>query len=104
MAEVSVKYANFTTTEILCHGLGADFLYPYDCTVIDVGGQDTKAIKMVSSKPEDFIMNDKCSAGTSKFLEVMANRLGLELTQLYKTAQQNLNIKISSTCTVFCRV
>lgn len=98
---VSVKYANFTTTEILCHALGANFLFPKDCTVIDVGGQDTKAIKIVANRPEDFIMNDKCSAGTGKFIEVMANRLGLDINELYATAKKNLNIKLSSTCTVF---
>lgn len=98
---VSVKYANFTTTEILCHALGANFLFPKDCTVIDVGGQDTKAIKIVASKPEDFMMNDKCSAGTGKFIEVMATRLGLDMAEIYSVAKRNLTIKLSSTCTVF---
>ncbi|MDO5045694.1 acyl-CoA dehydratase activase [Campylobacter sp.] len=98
---VSVKYANFTTSEILCHALGANFLFPKDCTVIDVGGQDTKAIKIVSNKPEDFIMNDKCSAGTGKFIEVMATRLGLDISEIYQVAKKNLKIKLSSTCTVF---
>lgn len=98
---VSVDYADFTTSEILCHALGAHRLFARDCTVIDVGGQDTKAIKIVAGRPEDFIMNDKCSAGTGKFLEVMANRLGLEIGEIYAHAKHNLNIKISSTCTVF---
>ena len=48
-----------------------------DCTVIDIGGQDTKSILLKNGKVQDFRMNDKCSAGTGKFLEVMANRLGL---------------------------
>lgn len=98
---VSVDYANLTLTEILCHGIGASYLFKKDCTVIDVGGQDTKAIKLISQKPEDFIMNDKCSAGTGKFIEVMANRLGLSLAEIYTIATPNDEIKISSTCTVF---
>ena len=98
---VSVDYANLTLTEILCHGVGAYYLFKKDCTVIDVGGQDTKAIMLTNGLPEDFIMNDKCSAGTGKFIEVMANRLGLELAQIYEVAIQNEDIKISSTCTVF---
>lgn len=61
---VSVEYARLSMGEILCHGLGAHFLFEQDCTVIDVGGQDTKAIKIENGKPVDFIMNDKCSAGT----------------------------------------
>jgi len=82
-------------SEILCHGLGAHFLFEQDCTVIDVGGQDTKAIKIENGKPADFIMNDKCSAGTGKFLEISAGRLGLELSEIYKTARKNPAIKLS---------
>lgn len=92
---VSVEYAQLSMSEILCHGLGAHFLFEPDCTVIDVGGQDTKAIKIEGGKPEDFIMNDKCSAGTGKFLEISANRLGLELSEIYKTARKNPAIKLS---------
>lgn len=88
-------------SEILCHGVGVHFLFEPDCTVEGVGGQDTKAIKTLNGKPADFIMNDKCSAGTGKFLEISAGRLGLELSEIYKTARKNLVIKISSTCTVF---
>ena len=83
------------------HGLGTHFLLEQDCTVIDVGGQDTKAIKTLNGKPADFIMNDKCLAGTDKFLEISAGRLGLELSEIYKTAGENTAIKVSSTCTVF---
>lgn len=98
---VSVDYANFTKSEILCHGIGGNYLFKKDCTIIDVGGQDTKAIKIEDSKPSDFIMNDKCSAGTGKFLEVTSNRLGLELSQLYSSAKANNSIQINSMCTVF---
>ena len=92
---VSVEYAQLSMSEILCHGLGAHFLFEQDCTVIDVGGQDTKAIKIENGKPADFIMNDKCSAGTGKFLEISAGRLGLELSEIYKTARKNPAIKLS---------
>ncbi len=93
---VSVEYARFSMSEILCHGLGANFLFEPNCTVEGVGGQDTKAIKTLNGKPADFIMNDKCSAGTGKFLEISAGRLGLELSEIYKTACKNPAIKLSS--------
>ena len=92
---VSVEYAQLSMSEILCHGLGAHFLFEKDCTVIDVGGQDTKAIKIEGGKPTDFIINDKCSADTGKFLEISAGRLGLELSEIYKTARKNPAIKLS---------
>lgn len=92
---VSVEYAQLSMSEILCHGLGAHFLFEPDCTVEGVGGQDTKAIKTLNAKPADFIMNDKCSAGTGKFLEISAGRLGLELSEIYKTARKNPTIKLS---------
>lgn len=92
---VSVEYAQLSMSEILCHGLGAHFLFEQDCTVEGVGGQDTKAIKTLNGKPADFIMNDKCSAGTGKFLEISAGRLGLELSEIYKTARKNPAIKLS---------
>lgn len=98
---VSVDYANLSLTEILCHGIGASYLFKKDCTIIDVGGQDTKAIRLVGQKPDDFIMNDKCSAGTGKFMEVMATRLGLNLAEIYDIASPKDGLEISSTCTVF---
>ena len=77
---VSVPYAHKVITEITCHGRGAVFLNQgKDCTVIDIGGQDTKIITMKNGMVEDFIMNDKCSAGTGRFLEIMANTLGVHI-------------------------
>lgn len=73
---VSVPFADKTITEITCHGKGARFLFGDDaCTVIDIGGQDTKIISVAKGLVVDFIMNDKCSAGTGRFLEIMANSL-----------------------------
>ena len=98
---VSVPYADSTLTEITCHGKGAAFLGGDDLTVIDIGGQDTKVIIIKNSRVIDFVMNDKCSAGTGKFLEVMANRMGLTLPEFFALAEHCKDIKISSMCTVF---
>lgn len=98
---VSVPYADRTVTEITCHGKGAAFLADGDLTVIDIGGQDTKVIVLEGGMVQDFIMNDKCSAGTGKFLEIMANRLGLSLTEMFDYAARGREITISAMCTVF---
>ena len=98
---VSVPYADSTVTEITCHGRGAAFLADGNVTVIDIGGQDTKVIVLQNGKVLDFVMNDKCSAGTGKFLEVMANRLGLSLPEMFDYAAKGKEVKISSMCTVF---
>ena len=98
---VSVPYADNTITEITCHGKGADFLFQENGTVIDVGGQDTKAISLKKGRVMKFIMNDKCSAGTGKFLEIMTNRLGLTQKELSEIARKGQPSTISSMCTVF---
>ena len=98
---VSVPYADNTITEITCLGKGADYLFQEIGTVIDVGGQDTKAISLKKGRVMKFIMNDKCSAGTGKFLEIMTNRLGLTQKELSEMARKGQPITISSMCTVF---
>lgn len=98
---ISVPYADKTVTEITCHAKGALFLNPNDMTVIDIGGQDTKVIVVEDGMVSDFLMNDKCSAGTGKFLEVMANRLGLSLQEMFEFARKGEPVPISSVCTVF---
>ena len=98
---ISVPYADQTVTEITCHGKGATYLFKEDGTVIDIGGQDTKGISMKRGRVMKFIMNDKCSAGTGKFLEVMTNRLGLTQDELSNLARNGSPITISSMCTVF---
>ncbi|WP_024469258.1 acyl-CoA dehydratase activase [Treponema pedis] len=98
---ISVPFADKTVTEITCHGKGAYFLCKKDLTVIDIGGQDTKIIILKNGNVTDFIMNDKCSAGTGKFLEIMANRLGVSLEEMFTLASKGKDINLSSTCTVF---
>ena len=98
---VSVPYADDTVTEITCHGKGSYFLFRENGTVIDIGGQDTKGISLKNGRVMKFVMNDKCSAGTGKFPEVMTNRLGLTPEELSRLARKGKEITISSMCTVF---
>lgn len=95
--------ANEEISEISCHARGAFFLYPAARTVIDIGGQDSKAIRLdASGRVEDFFMNDKCAAGTGRFLEVMASALGVPVPELGGLALRSSHpVSISSTCTVF---
>lgn len=99
----SVAFADKAMTEIICHGVGAHFLNPKIRGIIDVGGQDSKAIALdTSGQVENFAMNDKCAAGTGRFLEVMAKALEVELNELGNMSQRsNAPSKISSICTVF---
>ena len=98
---ISVPYADKIVTEITCHGRGAYYMNEKDCTVIDIGGQDTKIIYVEKGIVSNFIMNDKCSAGTGRFLEIMANTLGVNLDEIFTLAGQGREISISSMCTVF---
>lgn len=91
-------------TEISCHAMGAHALYPQTRTIIDIGGQDSKAIKVDRStgKVVEFVMNDKCAAGTGQFLEKAAVLLGITLEQMGRYALEAKNpAKISSQCVVF---
>lgn len=98
---VSVPYAQRVITEITCHGKGAYYLNGGDCTIIDIGGQDTKIIHVKNGMVSNFIMNDKCSAGTGRFLEIMANTLGVSLAEIFDLAERGKEVSISSMCTVF---
>ena len=90
-------------TEITCHAKGANYLNPNVRTVIDIGGQDIKAISIdENGAVKNFLMNDKCAAGTGRFLEMMARTLGLSLEEMsVKGLDWKENIVISSMCTVF---
>lgn len=98
---VAVPYADRTITEITCHAKGAWYFFQDDCTVIDIGGQDTKVISVEGGNVANFTMNDKCAAGTGRFLELMANILGLGIDEMSSLAREGENITISSMCTVF---
>lgn len=92
-----------SVTEISCHGRGAFELFPNTRLVIDIGGQDSKAISLApTGKIMDFAMNDKCAAGTGRFLEVMARTLEVSLDDLGPLASAaDEELAISSMCTVF---
>ena len=98
---VSVPYASKTVTEISCHAQGVFRLFGRDCTVVDIGGQDTKIISLSGGKVSGFLMNDKCAAGTGRFLEIMANTLAVDLSGLFALAERGGGVSISSMCTVF---
>ena len=122
---VSVSFANKAVTEITCHGKGANYLFELNknigdlpansqsvgastaspisnnLLIIDIGGQDTKIIQVENGNVVDFLMNDKCSAGTGRFLEVMSNALNLKMDELCDMAEKGSDTHISSLCTVF---
>ncbi len=98
-----VSVAIRSITEITCHSIGIHHLNPEIRTLIDVGGQDSKVIRIgENGKPTDFELNDKCSAGTGRFLEVMARVLEISINELGPLAlKASAPLPISSTCTVF---
>ena len=98
-----VPFADAKVTEITCHAMGAHVQYPEARTVIDIGGQDSKAIRLdENGSVANFVMNDKCAAGTGRFLEVMARALEVDLAELGPLAlRSDDDIKVSSVCTVF---
>lgn len=99
---VVVPYAQKTVTEITCHAKGAQALFGReDLDIVDIGGQDTKVICLRGGSVKDFLMNDKCSAGTGRFLEVMANTLGMDPASMIALAAKGEDAGISSMCTVF---
>lgn len=97
------EFADQKITEITCLAQGVNHLYPECRTIIDIGGQDTKVIKVDDrGRVLEFDMNDKCAAGTGRFLEVMANALTVELDQMGERSLRYTNdLTISSICTVF---
>ena len=97
----AVPYANKVVTEITCHGRGAARLFGRDGVVVDVGGQDTKIIALANGVVKKFVMNDQCSAGTGRFLEIMADRLAVDQDELARLARAGTPTAISSMCTVF---
>jgi len=90
-------------TEITCHAKGAEFLHPGTQVLIDIGGQDSKAIRQDGQgRVVEFAMNDKCAAGTGRFLEAMARALQVDIEQLSELGRHaSTNLTLSSMCTVF---
>jgi len=101
----TIGFGDKAVTEITANARGSTFLgCPYGSigTIIDLGGQDSKVISLEDDCIVDFVMNDKCSAGTGRFLEVMAHILGVDLEELGELSLKSKNpVKLNSTCTVF---
>ncbi len=102
---VNVPFANRTVTEIACHARGVHSVFPGARTVLDMGGQDCKAIRVDErGHHQSFIMNDKCAAGTGRFLEVIARTIGVPLDEFGPLSlEAGDHLRISSVCTVFAR-
>lgn len=99
----SISIADTTITEITCHARGVHHLVPDTRTVVEIGGQDSKLLKLgPNGSVQDFMMNDRCAAGTGRFLEVIADRLSVGLDELGKMAARSVTpAAISSMCIVF---
>jgi predicted CoA-substrate-specific enzyme activase len=98
-----ITFGNAQMTEITCHARGAAFLCPGSRTVIDMGGQDSKAISIgTNGEVLDFVMNDKCAAGTGRFLANAADVMGISLDEVGPLSLQGKQpVKITTVCTVF---
>lgn len=102
---INVPFADKQVTEISCHAKGVAHLFPQARTILDIGGQDAKAIRInADGKPIDFIMNDKCAAGSGRFIEMIADTLGLKLDEMGMLSLESKNpANISSICTIFAQ-
>lgn len=99
---INVPFADRQVTEITCHAKGLHSLLPTVKTVVDIGGQDSKCIKIKDGKVTSFVMNDKCAAGTGRFIEIIAESLGVPLNDMGRLSlTADRPAMISSTCTVF---
>lgn len=99
----SLEGADKQMSELSCHAKGACYLFPEVQTVIDIGGQDVKALQIgKDGRLLNFVMNDKCAAGTGRFLDVMCHVLEVKIDELAElSAKSTEQVNISSTCTVF---
>ena len=96
------EFADHQMSELSCHAKGASYLFPEVRTVVDIGGQDVKVMRVENGAMTNFQMNDKCAAGTGRFLDVMARILEVDVNDLGTLgAQSTKYVGISSTCTVF---
>jgi len=101
----NVGFADDSLTEIHCHGVGSYHHFPFAMTVVDIGGQDNKIIRLAATgQRADFKMNRKCAAGTGAFIEEIALRLNLNLEDMNALSQKSDKaVKLSSFCTVFAK-
>lgn len=99
----NIPFSNGHATEIICHAKGLHFRAPEVRMILDIGGQDSKAIQIDDNGTvTDFVMNDKCAAGTGRFIEVIANALGVSMEDLGVLSTRSTDtIRVSSMCTVF---
>lgn len=102
---INVPFADKQVTEISCHAKGVSSLFPQARTIVDIGGQDSKAITIDSSgRVTNFIMNDKCAAGSGRFVEVIADTVGLKLEQMGDLSLQSTRpAQISNICTIWAQ-
>jgi predicted CoA-substrate-specific enzyme activase len=102
---INVPFADKQFTEITCHAKGIASLFPKAKTIIDIGGQDIKAIKIdATGRTTDFVMNDKCAAGSGRFIEVIADALGVPLDRVGELSLQSRKpAKISNICTIWAQ-
>ena len=101
---INVPFAHKQMSEVTCQAAGVAAVFPEAKTVIDIGGQDSKGLKLENGLLADFVMNDKCAAGTGRFLEVLADTLGLGLEEFGPLSLKAENpVKINNFCTIFAR-
>ena len=101
---LNVPFADRQITELSCHARGVSSLFPNVRTAIDIGGQDAKCMKIANGRLTNFVMNDKCAAGTGRFLEVTAATLGIRLEDMGDISlNATKKIQISNLCTIFAQ-
>jgi (R)-2-hydroxyacyl-CoA dehydratese activating ATPase len=101
---MTVPFADRQITELTCHTRGVFSFFPGVRLAIDIGGQDSKGLRINSGRLLDFTMNDKCAAGTGRFLEIISSTLGLKIEELGDISLKSTGkVSISSTCTVFAQ-
>jgi len=101
---INVPFADKQLTELTCHARGVASFFPNVRLAIDIGGQDAKGLKIRDGKLLDFVMSDKCAAGTGRYLEVVSATLGLRLEELGDISLRSTKkVPISSTCTIFAQ-
>ena len=99
---IHMPFSHKTVSEIACHSKGAHFLFPNSMGVIDIGGQDSKAMLLnPKGKVMDFVLNDKCAAGTGRFLQVTLHAMGVDFSEMDALAQDATPLEIGNMCAVF---